>query len=83
MLAWQRNDDEKVDHMLRLSSPGDIGRIVPHTEFTVSYQLAPSVDSLRAGRVPQPLDGFRRHRRGCRKDGSAPVAVSTKMRSQR
>lgn len=65
MLAWQRHGSPLINHVLRLWSPGDNGRIVPHAGIHSSMPIGAHADYLaRFGAAPS-WTGF---------DGIAQVA---------
>ncbi|MFN8570557.1 MAG: hypothetical protein U0132_00795 [Gemmatimonadaceae bacterium] len=60
MLAWQRDNSEQINHVLRLESPGETGRVVPHAGVhSVELPLGAHADYVERGAAGGTWNGFK------------------------
>lgn len=59
MLAWQKHGEAVADHALRLWSPGDNGRIVPHVGIHSELPIGAHADYFEKGSADSPWAGFK------------------------
>ncbi len=60
MLAWQRHNSEQINHVLRIESPGDNGRVIPHSGIHGGdLPLGAHADYLERGTKEGPWTGFK------------------------